>query len=137
MELQGKIIAVLDPKTGESKRNEGEKWMSQDFVMEYASGQYSRKMVFNIWGEEKINRANLHVGDEVAVQFDVDAREWNGRWFTDIKAYHVEHINATATATDGTQMGDIPPFTPEESNAIENLGVQPDMFEQKSGDLPF
>lgn len=110
MELQGKIIAVLEPKTGNSKKNEGETWMSQDYVLEHGN----RKMVFNVFGEDRINRYALKVGDFVAVVFDIDAREWNGRWFNDIRTSEVVRLDqqqpqAQAQApTPSAESGDAP-----------------------------
>lgn len=107
MELQGKIIAALEPRTGDSKRNPGEKWMSQEFVLQQHD-QYQRKLVFNVWGADRLQRFNIQVGQEVSVQFDIDAREWNGRWFTDIRAYDVRQVDPATTGANGAA-----PFSPE------------------------
>ena len=89
MELQGKIIAALDVKTGQSARGE---WQVQEFVLETFDGQYSRKMVFSVFGSDRLQRFNIQVGQEVNVAFDIDAREYNGRWFNSIRAYDVRQI---------------------------------------------
>ena len=89
MELQGKIINALEPKKGSSARGD---WMVQEFVLETQDGQYSRKMVFSVFGEDRLQRFNIQVGQEVSVSFDIDAREYNGRWFNSIRAFDVRPV---------------------------------------------
>lgn len=83
MEIKGKIIAVLEEKTGEGKNGT---WKSQDAVLETV-GQYPKKVAFNMYGD-KI--APLQIGNEVTVSFDVESKEFNGRWFTNLKSWKVE-----------------------------------------------
>ncbi len=89
MELQGKIIKALDVKTGQSARGE---WKVQEFVLETLDGQFARKMVFSVFGEDRLQRFNIQVGQDVIVMFDIDAREYNGRWFNSIRAFDVRPI---------------------------------------------
>ena len=76
MELAGKVIAVLEPRSGVSKT--GNEWKVQEYVIE-THDQYPRKMCFDVFGADKIAQFNIQVGEELNVYFDVDAREWNGR----------------------------------------------------------
>ena len=87
MELTGRIIAVLPAQSGVSART-GNNWMSQDYVIE-VPGQYPRKCLFRIFGEDRIKQFNIQQGEDLTVQFDIDAHEFNGRWFNDIRAYNV------------------------------------------------
>ena len=89
MEVQGKIISVLDLKGGTSKT--GKEWKKQEYVME-TSEQYPKKICFSVFGEDKIATADIHELDEVKISFDIDSHEFNGRWFTEIKAYKVEKV---------------------------------------------
>lgn len=91
MELSGKIIAVLEPKGGVSKT--GNAWKVQEYVLE-THDQYPRRMCFDVFGEDKINQFKIQVGEELTVSFDIDAREWQGRWFNSIRAWKVERANA-------------------------------------------
>lgn len=93
MEVQGKIIAVLPERSGVSARGE---WKSQDFVIETMDSQYPRKMVFTVFGADRLARFNIQSGMQALVAFDIDAHEWNGRWFNDIRAYDVRPADATA-----------------------------------------
>ena len=90
MEITGKIIAALEPRSGVSKTS-GSPWMTQEFVLETVNEQYPKKMMFNIFGEDKIQQAAISVGDVVVVSFDINAREYNGRWYNDIRAWRVSH----------------------------------------------
>ncbi len=92
MELQGRIIAALPERSGVSARGE---WKVQEFVLETLDPQYPRKMVFDIFGAERLQRFNIQVGQTVLVAFDIDAREYNGRWFNSIRAYDVRQVDAT------------------------------------------
>ena len=94
MEFTGKIIAILPPKGGVSKvRNE---WKAQEFVIE-DHGQYPRKMCFEVFGNDKIEQFNIQMGEELTVSFDIDARQWQDRWFNSIRAWKVERAAAEAT----------------------------------------
>lgn len=87
MDLTGKIIAVLPASSGVSQRT-GNSWMSQDYVIE-VPGQYPRKCVFRVFGEDRIKQFNIQMGEDLTVSFDIDAHEFNGRWFNDVRAYSV------------------------------------------------
>ena len=84
-EITGKIIAVLPTKSGISAR--GTQWSSQTAVIE-TQEQYPKKVAFDVLGD-KIAEFNLHVGEEVTVSFDINAREFNGKWFNSVNAWHV------------------------------------------------
>ena len=75
MELTGKIIAVMAAQSGVSART-GNSWMSQDYVIE-VPGQYPRKCLFRIFGEDRIKQFNIQQGEDLTVQFDIDAHEFN------------------------------------------------------------
>lgn len=87
MEINGRIIAVMPIKAGTSQKD-GKPWASQEYVIETAE-QYPRRCVFNLFGEDKITQYNLQIGDEVTVYFAINARECNGRWYNDIRAWKV------------------------------------------------
>ena len=138
MEIQGKIIAALEPRSGESKRNPGEKWMSQDFVLQQHD-QFQRKLAFTVWGADRLQRFNIQVGQEVSVMFDIDAREWNGRWYTDIRAYDVRPVDPAATGATGAApfAQANAPFPPApDAPATSSFGAVGGA-QQSEDDLPF
>lgn len=140
MELQGKIIAALPERSGVSARGE---WKSQDFVVETIDGQYTRKMLFTVFGADRLQRFNIQVGQDVLVSFDIDCHEWNGRWYNDIRAYDVRLTapgqNPAAQnpfATEAPAATPITPSTPAQSEAPAPQAP----FENSDGDadnLPF
>ena len=87
MEITGKIIAVLPERGGVSKT--GNEWKMQEYVLE-THEQYPRKMCFNVFGADKISQFNIQAGEEMTVSFDINAREYQGRWYNDIRAWRVE-----------------------------------------------
>ena len=87
MEICGKIIEIMEAKRGTSLKT-GNSWVSQEYVIEI-SGLYPRHCVFSVFGDERIKQLCIQKDEELTVQFDVDAREHNGRWYNDFKAYNV------------------------------------------------
>lgn len=137
MELQGKVIAVLPEKTGTNARGE---WKVQEYVVE-THDQYPRKMVFSVFGADRISRFNIQLGQEVNVSFDIDAHEYNGRWFNSIRAFDVRQVDPAAV---GMQPGIVPGAAFGPAPAQPAAPVQPaaqpaaPAAEQSSeDDLPF
>lgn len=96
MEIEGKIIAVLPAREGVSART-GTQWKTQDYVIE-THDQYPRRCCFNVFGSDKIQLFNIQTGEELRVSFDIDAHEYQGRWFNSIRAWKVERIDPNAVA---------------------------------------
>ena len=90
MEISGKIIAVLPIATGQGKNGT---WRSQDYVLETAD-QYPKKVCFNLFGD-KIDQFPIAIDEVVNVSFDVESKEYNGRWFTNIRAWKVDKNGAS------------------------------------------
>ena len=84
LEIKGKIIEILPEKSGQSANGE---WRKQEYVLETGSN-YPKKICFMAWGD-KIGEFNLKQGDSVEVSVDLESREYNGRWYTDVKAWKV------------------------------------------------
>ena len=84
-EITGKIIAVLPTRSGTSAR--GTQWSSQTAVIE-THEQYPKRVAFDVLGD-KITEFNLQVGEEVTVSFDINAREYNGKWYNSVNAWQV------------------------------------------------
>ena len=105
MEISGKIIAVLPLATGEGKNGT---WRSQDYVLE-TYDQYPRKVCFNLFND-RIDQFPMAIGDDVEVSFDIDSREYNGRWYTSVRAWKVVKKNNEAPAGQ-PPFDQVPPFT--------------------------
>lgn len=135
MELTGKIIAVLPPSSGVSART-GNNWMSQDYVIE-VPGQYPRKCLFRIFGEDRIKQFNIQQGEDLTVQFDIDAHEFNGRWFNDVRAYNI--IRGQVASVAGAPVGapQASPFPPADGATSPFPPAQEPAQGQSTDDLPF
>ena len=106
MDLQGKIIQVLPERSGSSARGE---WKVGEFVLETIE-QIPKKMVFSVWGADRLSRFNIQQGQDVQVFFDIDAREYNGRWYNSIRAYDVRPYDPTVgTPPAGSDQQPFPP----------------------------
>ena len=84
VEIKGKIIEILPEKSGQSANGE---WRKQEYILETDSN-YPKKICFMVWGD-KIGEFNLQQGENVEVSVDLESREYNGRWYTDVKAWKV------------------------------------------------
>ena len=124
MEVTGKLIAAMPTQSGVSQRT-GNSWMSREYVIEIP-GQYPKKVCFKIFGEDRLKQFNLRKDETVTVQFDIDAHEFNGRWFNEIQAYNVLRPQQTAPAP---QPQGTAPFPPPQTNQGDAGG--------SADDLPF
>ena len=123
MEITGKIIAVLPERGGIAKT--GNEWKMQEYVIE-THEQYPKKVCFNVFGSDKIAQFNIQAGEEMTVSFDINAREYNGRWYNDIRAWKVERGVAPAGVPE-----DMPQFSAPKVDASSfTASNDPD-------DLPF
>ena len=125
MELTGKIIAVLPERSGVSART-GSEWKMASYVLETME-QYPRKMMFNVFGADRIAQFNIQLGETLTVSFDIDSREYNGRWYTDVRAWRIEPAGASQAQP---QMPPVPPMGAPMPSAD-------DMNTPLEDDLPF
>jgi hypothetical protein len=85
MQIKAKLINLLPLQTGTGKNGE---WKKQDIIVE-TDGQYPKKVCFSIWGD-KINEQQLVIGNTLVIDFDIESREFSGKWYTDLKAWKVD-----------------------------------------------
>ena len=103
MQLTAKLVQLLPLQTGSGKNGQ---WKKQDVIVE-TEGQYPKKICISIWGD-KINESQLQLGSQLAFSFDVESREYNGRWYTDVKAWKIETAGSAKidNPTDGGEYFD-------------------------------
>src|SRR3954466_13084346 len=122
MDISGKIIQFLQLQSGQGKNGT---WKKQEFILE-TGDNYPKKVCIAVWGD-KIDMGSFKTGDLVDVSFDVESREYNGRWYTDVKAWKmVPKTGGGASAPVAGNNG--------------NFNTAPGTFETTSGgddDLPF
>lgn len=95
MEIIGKIIELLPEKSGQSAKGT---WRKQEYVLQ-TEDQYPKKICFMVWGE-KIDEFAIKQGDNLTVSIDIESREYNGRWYTDVKAWKVNRAGAGSDSQD-------------------------------------
>ena len=133
MEIQGKVIAVLPERSGVSARGE---WKSQTYVIE-TQEQYPKKMAFDVFGADRIASFGIHSGEVINVSFDIDAHEYQDRYFNQIRAWKVTKVSqqAAAQAPAGVAQPSAP-YTPPAQPQQPQSGA-PSSDAQSSDDLPF
>ncbi|MDH6534082.1 DUF3127 domain-containing protein [Parabacteroides sp. 52] len=108
MEVTGRIIAILPEQGGVSKT--GNEWKKQEYVLE-TQDQYPKKVCFQLFGADRIAQAAIQLDEMLTVSFDIDSREYQGRWFTNINAWKVERALSAEgmPAAGGTTPGNFAP----------------------------
>lgn len=101
MEIEGKVILDLGVQEGISKA--GNPWKKQEWVME-TMGNYPRKVKFTVFGEARMDQLRLTVGENYRISVDVESREYQGRWYTDVNAYAAMPLDGRMPST-----GTVPP----------------------------
>ena len=127
LELEGRIVRKLNVQTGTSARGA---WSKQEFILEYQDGNFPSQVCLNVWGEDKVRELDKYqIGDKVKVSFNLSAREYNGRWYNDIRAWRIEPAGAAPAPVN---------YAP--APVAEDPGCPADPFAQQPAfgdDLPF
>ena len=110
MEFEGIVYKVLPVVKGTSQRGE---WVKQGVVFELP-GEFNRKLCVGFWGDKAQDAGNLKPGEKVAVSINLESREYNGRWYTEARAWRLTRQAAQPAAAP---MPDMPPFAEEEPYA--------------------
>ena len=119
----------------------GREWVKQDIVMSMTNGQFVKHLAATVMGQERIDNFKLRVGDNIVAYLDIDAREYNSRWYNSINIWKVERVgsNVNNHVSSGSQ---------QNGNNAQNV-QQPTEQKQKpqqpanasaynnSNDLPF
>jgi hypothetical protein len=115
MEIKGKVIQLLAVATGQGKKGQ---WRKQEFVIETPS-QYPKKVCLSLWGD-KIDQYSLSMGDQVNVSVELESREYNGRWYTEARAWKLEKSGGSSPAYNDAPIGD-EPFSDSQGSASDDL----------------
>lgn len=129
MEVTGKVILALPEMSGTSKA--GNPWKKREYVLE-TQETYPRKIHFDFFGE-RADQYPLNPGDVIKLSFDIESREYNGRWFTSIRGWKSEPATATAPVAAPVQAFPEPPVAPSAPAAT----YPADLGSNKEDDLPF
>ncbi|MCR4993837.1 MAG: DUF3127 domain-containing protein [Bacteroidales bacterium] len=146
MEISGKIILVLPERGGVSQRS-GSEWKVATYVLETME-QYPKKCCFEVFGVDRITNFNIQVGQMLTVSLDIDAHEYNGRWYNQVRAWKVAPYdpNAVAVPADTAGAAPFPPAQPASDGAFPpapaaapaaSEGAAPAFGGESTDDLPF
>ena len=125
MEISGKLIEKLAQQTGQGKNGV---WVKQDFIIE-TEDQYPKKVCIALWGEKAKEIDSIAIGESIKASINVESREFNGKWYTDVKAWRLEKIGATGPAS----MDGAPPAMP----GLDDLSMDIPPVDDSTDDLPF
>ncbi len=123
MEVTGKIIVALPEVSGTSKA--GNQWKKREYVLETLDN-YPSKIFFDFFGD-RADQYPLSVGDEIKLSFDIESREFNGRWFTSIRGWKAEKTQGTAPVANSPAADPFaaasatPTFTPAPTDSNDDL----------------
>ena len=118
MEITGKILQIHAPQSGEGKNGS---WKKQSFVIETLD-EYPKTVCLTTWNN-RVELDKMVIGEKIKAQFDVESREFNGRWYTDLKAWKSETIEGSTASFS--------------SSPIQNLPPEPENELVNDDDLPF
>jgi len=126
MEFEGTVYRIMPVTKGTSARGD---WQRQDVIFDYSDGgNFTRKMCVTFFNHPD-DVAKLREGSRYQVSVNIDAREYNGRWFTDIRAWRLQPVEEAAAPAAAPAMPDLPPLTAEPTYATAPT--------QEVDDLPF
>lgn len=124
MEVEGKVIQFIGERSGTSKA--GNPWKVKEYVLE-TNENYPRKIAFDFFGD-RADQFPLNVGDEIRLSFDIESREYQGRWYTSIRGWKAEPADAAAATAPVQQVAAAAPGMPEPDFSASN---------DQGDDLPF
>ena len=117
MDINGTVIQILPEQRFNGKNGEVVK---NQFVIEHG-GQYKKKAVFGVLGEDKWKQMNVVQGADVQVSFDIDAREWNGKWFGELLAWRVQNVNGQQQTSASASPSPAPQTQiPQDGSHVDN-----------------
>ena len=106
LEIEGRLVRKLDVQSGRSARGD---WSKQEFIVEYQEGNFPSSVCFNVWGADKVRDLERYqAGDEIRVSFNPSSREYNGRWYTDLRAWRIVPAGQPAQTGQAPTIEDLP-----------------------------
>jgi hypothetical protein len=118
LEITGKLVSFLPEQTGQGKNGP---WIKQEIIIE-TDEQFPKKVCIACWGDKASAIKANSVGEKLKFSINIESREFNGRWYTDVKAWRIDKAGQTTDAR------------PQQAPLIEEQS-----FDVASGDddLPF
>ncbi|MFZ4705983.1 MAG: DUF3127 domain-containing protein [Bacteroidales bacterium] len=118
LEISGRLNQYLPEVSGTGKN--GTAWTKRDFVIETADN-FPKKICISAWGDKTAELNNIGIGEMIKVSFDVQSREYNGKWYTDLRAWKIERIGAASQSSVQTQEPGSFDASPEGESPADDL----------------
>ena len=133
LELVGKLVKVLPEVTGQGKNGP---WNKQDFVIETLDSQYPKKVCMTAWGEKANDLKQYADGDTLKATFSAESREYNDRWYTELRAFRIELAEGDGGSAAPARSSQPAPSRPAQQNQPAAVSFNA-AFDEESNDLPF
>lgn len=120
MDFEGTVLTVLPVVKGTNARGE---WIKQEVIFEQP-GEFNRKICVGFWGDKAAEAGTLRPGEVVNISANVESREFNGRWYTDVRAWRMTRKAPASTAQTPDALPPLDAFVPEEpadSKEVDDL----------------
>jgi len=116
MQITGTLVQKLEKINGKSANGE---WQKQEFIISVGD-KYPKNVCLSAWGERCDELENIQIGDTVTADLEISSREYNGRWYTEVRAWKFQNINKTPNVQENTQQSTQSNFYPKEDE-IDDL----------------
>lgn len=122
MEISGKVFKVMPVETGEGRNGT---WKKQQIIIETAHERYPKKVAIIFWGD-LTEHDSFAEGKDISVEFDIESREFNNRWYTDVKAWRINsNSNNSQTSNTPPSVNNVPQYT--ETDAPNTSAIEDDL----------
>ena len=104
--IKGKVVSILEMQTGEGANGT---WKKQEYILETLDSKYPKKVCISVWGD-KIETFALKQGDNIEASIEIESREFNGRFYTNVQAWKVvkDGINTVQNTENQQEQDDLP-----------------------------
>lgn len=131
LEINGILRQVLPLESGQGRNGE---WKKQSFILE-TMDQYPKSICITMWGDKIDRLQQFNLNDEIKASINIESREYNGKWYTDVKAWRIDAMNQAGTPAATASAGGTTTPMPEPPPFEETFNIKTDDSEQD--DLPF
>ena len=91
MEIIGKVVRLGNLTEGTSARGP---WRKQELIIE-TEEQYPRTVCLICWTNQIEEIQKFAPGQTIKAQIEISSREFNGKWYTDVRVWRFDPVGAT------------------------------------------
>ena len=124
LEITGKLQQLLPLQKGTGAKGE---WTRQEFIIETVE-QYPKKVCVSAWGDKANDLDGIKIGETLKVSVNIESREYNGKWYTDVRVWRIEREGNSQQAVAAQNAEAVPTAT----NDYADFGAS-----EEVDDLPF